>query len=1165
MSRNTKNQSIPKEQRPFVHLHVHTEYSLLDGAIRINKMLEKASSLNMGSVAVTDHGNMFGSIEFYSKAKDAGIKPIFGCETYVAPHSRKDKSPSRDGQPNAYHLVLLVMNETGYRNLSKLVTLANLEGFYYHPRIDMEILREYNDGLIALSACLKGHVPFNLMTGRIEEAKEKARELSSIFDHDRFYLEVMANKMTKQIAVNRSLKDMAQEFSLPLVATNDCHYLNQEDAEAHDILLCIQTGKNVNDPNRLKFSNEEFYFKTGDQMAADLDEFPEALDNTINIAKRCNYEMSFGHYSYPVFQVSDRSNSIEEIFEKEAGEGLKKRLDRKESLEGLLSTELKAEYQERLNYELQVIKDMGFPGYFLIVADFIDYARQSNIPVGPGRGSAAGSLAAYALKITDIDPIKYGLIFERFLNPGRISMPDIDIDFCIKNRDRVIDYVSEKYGREDVSQIITFGKMKARAVIRDVARSLGVSYTEADRIAKLIPEGINITLDEAIDAEPRLQAMTEGTEEEKRLLRISKSLEGLTRHASTHASGIVISDRPLVEHLPLFKGPNGEVMTQYTMDQVAKLGLIKFDFLGLKTLTVIQGTINLIKETIGQIANLDEIGTEDEKTFELISKGKTTGVFQLESSGMKEILRSLKPNVFEDIVATVALYRPGPLGSNMVNDFIKRKHGEIDITYLLPQLEGILKETYGVIVYQEQVMRIAQVLANYSLGEADLLRKAISKKQPEEMARQKKRFLEGSDKNNIDLKKAGRVYELIEKFGGYGFNKSHSVAYAMIAYWTAYLKAHYPVQFMAALLTEDMGNQDKTIKNIAECKEMGIPILPPDINESHADFSVAGESIRFGLAAVKNVGIKAVEEIAHEREKNGSFESLLSFCKRLDKSKVNKRVLEGLIQCGAFDFEGVFRSRLFASLGDILAFAGINENPNQLNIFDLIPSNQEVVRKEFMDIAEWEEDEKLRREKESLGFYITGHPLDKFEEEIRQFATTTSQELIKIKEDKKTVKFACLVNSIKIKMTRRKEKMALIVAEDKKGFTEATVFPDVFARCAPLLNDDRPLLITGETEVGENQVKIICQDIVSLEAAKQKAIKSILIPVSKERLSHSRLMKLRDLIFRHPGECRLKFRIDIDQDNSTTVIAHNRYNVMPEENLLQEMSSLVGGKLMYDV
>jgi DNA polymerase III subunit alpha len=1164
MSSKTKDRSLSKRQRPFVHLHVHTEYSLLDGAIRIDKMLEKALSLNMDSVAVTDHGNMFGSIEFYSKAGGTGIKPILGCETYVAPNNRKDKSPSRDGQPNSYHLVLLVMNEEGYRNLSKLVTLANLEGFYYHPRIDMELLREYNKGLIALSACLKGHVPFNLLMNRTEEARQKARELSSIFDHDRFYLEVMANKMPKQIEVNKSLKDIAQELSLPLVATNDCHYLNQEDAEAHDILLCIQTGKSVNDPSRLKFSNEEFYFKTGNEMAADLNEYPEALDNTIEIAKRCNFEMNFGHYSYPVFQVTDSNKSIEELFEEEARKGLKQRLERKESLEGMLSAELTAEYQDRLNYELRVIKDMGFPGYFLIVADFIDYARRSNIPVGPGRGSAAGSLTAYALKITDIDPIKHGLIFERFLNPGRISMPDIDIDFCIKNRDRVIEYVAEKYGRENVSQIITFGKMKARAVIRDVARSLNMSYSEADRIAKLIPEGINITLDEAINAEPKLKAMTEGTEEERKLMLISKSLEGLTRHASTHASGIVISDRPLVEHLPLFKGPNGEVMTQYTMDQVAKLGLIKFDFLGLKTLTVIQGTITLIQDTTGQIINLDEIETEDKETFELISKGKTTGVFQLESSGMKDILRSLKPNVFEDIVATVALYRPGPLGSNMVNDFIKRKHGEIEIAYPLPQLQGILKETYGVIVYQEQVMRIAQVLANFSLAEADLLRKAISKKQPEEMSRQKERFLEGSEKNSINLKKAKRVYELIEKFGGYGFNKSHSVAYAMIAYWTAYLKTHYPVQFMVALLTEDMGNQDKTIKNIAECQEMGIPILPPDINESQAYFSVAGESIRFGLAAVKNVGVKAVEEIVSEREKNGPFESLVSFCKRLDKSKVNKRVLEGLIQCGAFDFEGVFRSRLFASLGEILSSAGINENPNQLNIFNLIPSEQGPTDKDFIGIEEWDEDEKLRREKESLGFYITGHPLDKFEKEIMQFATTTSQELIKIKEDKKTVKFACLVNSIKIKMTRKKEKMATIVAEDKMGFTEVTLFPDVFARCAPLLNDDKPLLITGETEVGENQVKITCQNIVRLDTVRQKAIKSILIPISEERLSHSGLIRLRDLIFRYPGECQLKFRIDIDTYKSTTIIAHNRYNVMPNENLLQEMSSLVGEKLIYD-
>jgi len=1162
MSTEPENKSIKRDQPLFAHLHVHTEFSLLDGAIRINRMLKKAASLGMEAVAITDHGNMFGAVEFYSQAIKAKIKPIIGCEVYMAPGSRKDKSPSPDGQPNAYHLVLLAMDETGYRNLSRLVTLGNLEGFYYHPRIDMEILRKYNAGLIALSACLKGHVPYFLSIGRVEDAKKHALELASIFDHDRFYLEVQANKMSEQAVVNRSLKELAQELSLPLVATNDCHYLNKEEAEAHDILLCIQTGKSVDDPNRLRFSTDEFYFKSGAEMALDLDEFPEALDNTLNIAKRCSYEIKFGQYRYPVFQVQGNI-SLEEKLGEESKEGLEKRLVWKEALEGPLSTELKKVYEERLAYELKIIREMGFAGYFLIVADFIDHARKSGIPVGPGRGSAAGSLAAYALRITDIDPIKYGLLFERFLNPGRISMPDIDIDFCIKNRDRVIDYVSKKYGSENVSQIITFGTMKSRAVIRDVGRSLNMSYAEADRIAKLIPEGINITLDEAIEAEPQLKAMEEGADDGRRLLRISRSLEGLARHASTHASGIVISDRPLVEYLPLFKGSNGEVMTQYTMDQVARLGLIKFDFLGLKTLTVIHDTLDLIEKTTGYLVNLDEVGIGDDETFRLVSEGKTTGVFQLESSGMKELLRNLKPGVFEDIVASVALYRPGPLGSNMIDDFIRRKHGEIKITFPLPQLEEILTETYGVIVYQEQVMRIAQILANYTLAEADLLRKAISKKRPKEMARQKERFLEGTTQNRLDRDKAGHVYELIEKFGGYGFNKSHSVAYAMIAYWTAYLKAHYPVQFMAALLTEDMGSQDKTIKNIAECKEMGISILPPDINESQANFAVVGEGIRFGMAAVKNVGIKAVEGIVHERERKGPFKSLTDFCRRVDKSKVNKRVLEGLIQCGAFDFTGVFRSRLFASFNDAFAFGGIREDPNQLNMFDLFPSREEDTTVELKDTDEWADDEKLRKEKESLGFYITGHPLDSFADVIDRVATATTQDLVDIK-DKSVVKLAGLVNSIRIKRTRKGEKMAVINLEDKKGFTEIVVFPDVFAKCASLLNDDRPLLITGEAEAGDNLVKIRAQEIVALEIVKQKSVKSIVIPISQEGLARSSLIKLRDLIFRYPGECRLTFGINLDGHRKATVVAHNRYSVMPKENLIEEIESLVGAKVIYE-
>ncbi|HUU39832.1 MAG TPA: DNA polymerase III subunit alpha, partial [Desulfatiglandales bacterium] len=801
-------------------------------------------------------------------------------------------------------------------------------------------------------------------------------------------------------------------------------------------------------------------------------------------------------------------------------------------------------------------------GYFLIVADFIDYARKSGIPVGPGRGSAAGSLTAYALKITDIDPIEHGLLFERFLNPGRISMPDIDIDFCIKNRDSVIDYVSEKYGKGNVSQIITFGTMKARAVIRDVGRALNMPYAEADKIAKLIPEGINITLDESIEAESQLKAMEEGTDEERRLLRISRSLEGLTRHASTHASGIVISDKPLVEYLPLFKGPNGEVMTQYTMDQVAQLGLIKFDFLGLKTLTVIQGTIDLIKETKGKVVSLDEIETNDAETFRLISDGRTTGVFQLESSGMKELLRNLKPNVFEDIVASVALYRPGPLGSNMVDDFIKRKHGEIKITFPLPELEEILAETYGVIVYQEQVMRIAQVLADYTLAEADILRKAISKKQPKEMERQKERFFKGTNKNAVNINKARHVYELMEKFGGYGFNKSHSVAYAMIAYQTAYLKAHYPVEFMAALLTEDMGSQDKTIKNIAECKEMGIPILPPDINESQLNFSVVGDSIRFGLAAVKNVGFKAVEAIVNDRDKTGHFASLMDFCKRVDKSKVNKRVLESLIQCGAFDFTGVFRSRLFESLNDAIAFGGINEDPNQLNMFDLFSSKDEGATSILPDIDEWEDDDKLRREKESLGFYITGHPLDRFADEIDRFTTTSIQNLSSVK-DKTVVKLAGLVNAMRIKRTKRGEKMAIINMEDKGGFAEVVVFPDVFAKCAPLLDSDRPLLITGVAETGDNLVKVRAQDIVALETMKRKSINTIIIPISKEEHTRSKLIKLRDLIFRYPGECRLKFKINL-KGKELTIVAHNHYSIMPEKDLIEQIESLMEAKVIQE-
>ncbi|MCJ7594400.1 MAG: DNA polymerase III subunit alpha [Desulfobacterales bacterium] len=1149
---------------PFVHLHVHTEFSLLDGAVRINNLLSKARLLEMGAVAITDHGNIFGAVQFFTQAARTGVKPILGCEIYVAPGRRQDRAPSSDGSPNAFHLILLVMNNDGYKNLSRLVTLGHLEGFYYHPRVDMDLLREFNAGLIALSACLKGKISYRINAGRIKEAREEAKELASIFDKDRFFFEVQANALPEQVKVNRVLKELGRELSIPLVATNDCHYLNQEDAEAHDALLCIQTGKSVDDPKRLKFSTNEFFFKSRSEMESTFGDadFTEALGNTVQIANRCTYEMEFGRYKYPVFLVSDKT-SLEEILSREAQEGLERRLAQEEEESGPLAPEALKEYRERLQFELDIITKMGFSGYFLIVADFIDYARRSDIPVGPGRGSAAGSLVAYCLKITNINPIRYGLLFERFLNPHRISMPDIDIDFCMNGRDEVIKYVAEKYGRENVCQIITFGTMKAKAAIRDVGRVLGIPYGEVDRIAKLIPFGPSVTLEKALEDEPELKKMENGEPRHRKLLAIARSLEGLSRHASTHASGVVISDRPLIEYLPLFKGTNDEVMTQFTMDQIEKLGLIKFDFLGLRTLTVIKHALTLIEKTTGRKIDIDKIPLDDEAAYQLCSEGKTTGVFQLESSGMKELLRRLKPGVFEDVIALVALYRPGPLGSNMVEDFIAGKHGKVKINYILPQLQPILKETYGVILYQEQVMKIAQVVAKYTLAEADELRKAIGKKKAEVMAKHKERFLKGAKENAVDAKTAQRLFMLIEKFGGYGFNKSHSAAYALIAYQTAYLKAHYPVQFMAALLTQDMGNQDKTIKNIAECREMGIRILPPDLNESQPDFAVVEGAIRFGLAAVKNVGLKAVESVIEERNEGVPFRDLLDFCKRVDGSKVNRRVLESLIQCGAFDFTGIERSRLFASIDDAIRFSGPSQDPNQLNMFSSLRDggSETPGLPELPDLEEWDEREKLRKEKESLGFYITGHPLDRFKVEVERFATCTIQDL-STNNDRATVKVAGVIENLKIKRTKRGEKMAILSLEDQTGSLDVIVFPDVFNNTSPLLKSDEPLLITGTAEVDDNTVKVISQEIHSLDKVRQNAIRTLELNLPREVISKNNLEELKDIFFRYPGEASVLFRVDAGQGEEVLIAAHHRYRVSPCDEMIKELETITGQKVI---
>ncbi len=1145
------------DRSSFINLHVHTEFSLLDGAIGIKKMINKALRLGMDSVAITDHGNIFGAVELFTEAASAGIRPILGCEVYVAPGDRRDRSPARDGQPNAFHLVLLVMNEKGYKNLSRLVTLGHLEGFYYHPRIDMELLRELNEGLIALSACLKGIVPHYIASGMMDVAKEKARELDKIFDKGRFYLEIQANRMPEQIEMNKILKDLSLQLSIPLVATNDCHYLTREDAEAHDALLCIQTGKIIDDLQRMKFSTDEFFFKSRKEMEASLGgDYSAALDNTLDIAVRCQYEMEFGKYKYPVFQ-SQGKQDLNNLLIQEARKGLEERIAQREKNEGEISPALRQEYKERLDYELNVITNMGFSGYFLIVADFIDYARRSDIPVGPGRGSAAGSLVAYCLHITNLDPIKYGLLFERFLNPQRISMPDIDIDFCMNGRDDVIRYVTEKYSRENVGQIITFGTMKARGVIRDVGRVLNIPYGEVDKIAKMVPEGPNVWLSQAIEDEPGLKKMLDGEEIEKKLLKISLSLEGLSRHVSTHASGVVISDRPLVEYLPLCKGTNDEIMTQFTMDQIEKLGLIKFDFLGLKTLTVIKQTLKLIEESSGKKIDIDQIPLDDKETYTICQEAKTTGIFQLESDGMKDLLRRLKPEVFEDLIALVALYRPGPM--EWIDDYLNGKHRKRKIRYLHPSLEPILAKTYGVAIYQEQVMQIARDLAGFSMAEADVLRKAMGKKSAALLAEQKEKFINGCVKKGIEAPQAEKIFTFIEPFAGYGFNRSHAACYALIGYQTAYLKAHYPVQFMASLLTQDMGNQDKTIKNIAECREMGIKILPPDLNESQADFTVVEGSIRFGLAAVKNVGVKAVELIIEARNLSGPFKDLLDFCRRVDGSKVNRRVLEGLIQCGSFDFTGVYRSGLIASLDDVVRLCGTSHDPNQLNIFSSIksPAGGFSGIYKFPDVAEWGKREKLIKEKEALGFYITGHPLDEFKGEVKRFATCSIQDLFKL-QDKSQVKVAGVIENLKMKRTKKGDRMAILSLEDQTGATQVIIFPEAFNTYSVFLRNDEPLLICGIAEVGESSSKIVAKDIVSLESLRHKSIRTIELELDHKTTSRDLLEDIKDILFRYPGECSVLFRMNMGDGKEILIGANNHYRVLPCEEMLGEIEKITG-------
>ncbi len=1147
----------------FVHLHLHTQYSLLDGMLRPKELFERTREYKMPAVAMTDHGNMFGAVEFYQQAIKAGIKPIIGCEVYVAPGSRFDKEPPQRGGPRytSNHLILLVKNDTGYKNLCKLITHAYTEGFYYKPRVDKELLSEYNEGLIALSACLKGELASHISSGQMDKAKEAADYYKETFKN-RFYIELQHNGIEEQNKANEGLLGLSKTMGLPIVATNDCHYLSREEAKYHDILLCIQTGKTVNDENRMRFSTEEIYFKSPAEMEALFSDHPEAIRNTVEIAERCNLRMNLDEDHLPDFPTP-KGETLDSMLEVRANEGLDRRLA-KIAEQGKDVEAEKWKYLERLKKEIQVIESMGFPGYFLIVTDFIDYAREKGIPVGPGRGSAAGSLVAYALGITNLDPIEHNLLFERFLNPDRISLPDIDIDFCIEGRDEVIRYVTEKYGKENVTQIITFGQMKARAVIRDVGRALDMSYGDVDRIAKLVPNQLNITIDEALKQEPELVRLMKSDDRVAELITAGKCLEGLPRHASTHAAGVVIANKPLVEYLPLYMGQKDNVITtQFPMKDVEKIGLVKFDFLGLKTLTVIDRARRLIKENRGVDIDIDNIRVDDEASYKLLSSANTNGVFQLESSGIKDLLRKLKPTDFEDLMAAVALYRPGPLKSGMVDDFIKRKHKKVAIKYDTPELKEILENTYGVIVYQEQVMEIVRVLAGFSPGEADSMRKVMSKKLTEEMLEFRIKFLEGAKEKKVNQRKAEIIFDLIAHFAGYGFNKSHSAAYALIAYQTAYLKAHYPIEFLAALLSADMGDTDKVIRYMNECREIGIEVEPPDLNKSALDFTVSGDSIVFGLGAVKNVGTASIMEILSVRDE-APFTSLLDFLSRVDSRKANKKVVESLIKCGAFDFTGVKRSELFASLAlemDTAQSVQRDRLDGQESIFDVLGTSQVTAprpRPGVVDHVEWTDKETLAFEKETLGIYISSHPLEGHVAELERVTTDTT-EALKNRRSDQCVTVGGVVSECKTINTRKGDRMAFVRIEDLHGSVEAVVFSDLYNKHRDLLVSDRIVVISGRVDRGDEATKIVADKITPLEDASEVVVKKVHIMARADEVDKSRLLELKKALEKWPGKSPVFLHLMGSNDKDVVISLPSSLSINPRDESLNSVKKTMRG------
>jgi DNA polymerase III subunit alpha len=1146
----------------FVHLHLHTDYSMLDGACDATKLVERVKELNMPAVAMTDHGNIFGAVEFASAAMDKGVKPILGCELYIC--KREDHRAPPEGD-SYNHLIVLAETDEGYRNLVKIASEASLHGFYYKPRVSKRFLAEHSKGLIGLSGCLKGEVAEELTFEHYDKARDAAVMFGDIFGKGNFFLEIQNQGLPEEDRIQNNLLKLEQELGIPMVATNDSHYLCEDDAHAQDVMVCIQTGKSINDTNRLKFANNQFYVKSYPEMQKAFSGYEQYLKRTLEIAERCNTRLEKVKDPFPQFEVPT-GFSIPDYFEHVTREGFARRLNVLRELQamGRLKHSLE-DYEQRLSREITTIRQMKFAGYFLIVWDFIRYAREHNIPVGPGRGSAAGALVAYALLITDIDPLQNELLFERFLNTERISLPDIDIDFCMNRRGEVINYVTQKYGRDQVAQIITFGTMACKAAIKDSGRAMDIPYSEVERIVKMVPPTLNITIEKALEDSPSLAAAYESEPQTKELIDTAKKLEGLVRNSGVHAAGVVISPQPLTDLVPLHRTKNDEIVTAYDMKAIEKLGLLKMDFLGLTTLTIIDDALRLIVQTRGEQLNLQTLALDDTETYEKVfHTGLTSGVFQFESHGMRDVLRRYKPTTVEDLTALNALYRPGPIQGGMIDDFIDRKWGRKKIEYELPELEIVLKETLGVIVYQEQVMQIANRLAGYSLGEADLLRRAMGKKDADEMAKQRERFMKGALERGFPEKKIVKIFDLMEQFAGYGFNKSHSAAYALLAYHTAYLKTHYPVEFMAALLTSVSGSTDDVVKYINECREMGIPVEPPDVNVSAANFTPHGEAIRFGLSAVKNVGHNAIESVVAARAEVGAFKSIFQFCEKVDLRLLNKRVIESLIKSGAMDAMGR-RSQLMAVVDTAMEHAQKAQRDaamGQHGLFGVFAEDGAPQKeKPLPNTPDWDEHQRLSAEKEILGFFITGHPLEKYKDKLLDFNALTTDDLGQMKSSTgrdENVLVGGILKAVRVSKSKKGDLYGQGRLEDMIGSVDILCFSESFKRLSEKLKLDVPVLVKGSVRIEEgSNPKLMINDITPLEEAQPKLPRSLRIKIPLETASPGTIDALHSICSDRKGEAKVLFDLERKGD-FTAVMEAEGYNVLPDRSFINRVEELCG-------